>query len=174
MERIVAVFGVIALVMMGSSMGCGPCAKKSDGVTTEFCANSKACEHHGRCEARNGRCINPNEPVAQSKPEQSKIPPGPWTVHVKMNRSKPNGKSWDGGLARLKPPDIFIKVNGTSYESQKCPDTFKCSFVIQETGKLNIHVVDKDVGFDDSAGSTMCTFGERCTTGGGATVYVEK
>jgi len=183
MDRMVWILVAVGLAVGGTWMGCGSCGKK-DGVTTEFCANSKACEAHGKCEARNGRCVNPDDPITRPEPKKAAVPDGPWTVKVRMSRSKPNGDSWDGGLAKWKPPDIYIKVNGTSYESQRCEDSFECSFQIHETGKLNIQVWDRDAGNamsfglfkkgEDSAGSTLCSFGERCTTGRGATVYVDK
>jgi len=94
------------------------------------------------------------------------------TVKVKMNATNPkNGKAWDvmRGL-----PDPYVVVNGHSYESNRCKNTYVCIFEITETDEtLTIEVLDADVMVDDSAGTTTCKDGQTCKTRG-ATVTVSR
>ncbi len=69
-------------------------------------------------------------------------------IEVTANKKKPNGKSWD--IFRGKP-DIYIVINGVSYKSQVCKNSYTCEFMVTDLKKSStITVVDKDVKVNDS------------------------
>lgn len=89
-------------------------------------------------------------------------------IKVKMDSSKPNGLPWD---AYHGAPDPYIKVDGTSYRSKRCQDSYFCSFQIdKDCSILSIEVWDADFAKDDFAGSTFCKEGSVCTFDGGQLV----
>ncbi len=94
-------------------------------------------------------------------------------VKIVMDPNKPSGKAWDAGGGK---PDPYIKVDGKSYRSSRCKNTFNCTIKITETdSSMTIEVWDADmtrIG-DDSAGQTVCGLAAgQCKTGQGALVYI--
>lgn len=82
------------------------------------------------------------------------------TVYIQMNSTKPSGHAWDafGGA-----PEPYVRVNGRSYRSQHCQNSFSCTIVINEGGRrYKVEVLDADVNVDDSAGVAICRRGKRC------------
>jgi len=93
------------------------------------------------------------------------------TITVQLDSTKPSGLNWDGPGSG--GPDIYIKVNGTSYRSERCQDSYICKFNnIDTVGNqpLSIEVWDADFMNDDYAGSTICSVGNVCTFDGGKLV----
>ena len=86
------------------------------------------------------------------------------TIVIKMDVSKPDGRTWDvsGGA-----PDPYVIVNGHAYREARCQDRFTCSIEVSESGSMYIQVVDADAMDDDyDAGSTSCSTGNTCRTAG--------
>jgi len=83
------------------------------------------------------------------------------TIKVQMDSTKSNGLPWD---AYNGSPDIYIKVDGKSYRSERCQNSFTCEFDVGYIGNspLSIEVWDADVAKDDFAGSVFCTSGKIC------------
>lgn len=73
------------------------------------------------------------------------------------------------GWSRKWCPDIYVKVNGISYRSDRCQDSYTCKFKVDTVSNqpLSIEVWDADFMDDDYAGSTICSIGNVCTFDGG-------
>ena len=89
------------------------------------------------------------------------------TITVQLNNTKPSGLNWDGPGSG--GPDIYVKVNGISYRSDRCQDSYTCTFNVDTVSNkpLSIEVWDADFMDDDYAGSTICSIGDVCTFAGG-------
>jgi hypothetical protein len=91
--------------------------------------------------------------------------PRTMSVHVVIDRTKPDGTPWDA----LSDPDIAgtITVGDSSFEIPKCQDVFVCDASFPDVEltprtRISVELVERDVSSDDPIGSaTIRWLGER-------------
>lgn len=81
------------------------------------------------------------------------------TIRVTVDAKRPDGEPWDPDGER---PDPYLKVDGKSYRSEGCRETYECSLSIEtDATTLNLEVYDADLVVDELIGSGRCSVPTR-------------